>query len=133
MVNAKAEECFGFRREELLSQSVHILARLKILYCQQFPFCSRDFQIARILPRKTPCAIAKSRLQPGVFSHNGNFCCIVSFQSDRICKFSSASCAAACSAACLLCPLPRPLISSCSSTSASKTLAWSGPLSATMR
>ncbi len=41
---------------------------------QQFPFCSRDFQIARILPRKTPCAIAKSRLQPGVFSHNGNCC-----------------------------------------------------------
>jgi len=30
---------------------------------QQFPFCSRDFQIAHIVPRKTPCAIWKSRLR----------------------------------------------------------------------
>ncbi|HEY73464.1 MAG TPA: hypothetical protein G4N99_09360 [Thermoflexia bacterium] len=31
---------------------------------QQFPFCSRDFQIASVFPRKAPCAIAKSRLRP---------------------------------------------------------------------
>jgi len=39
---------------------------------QQFPFCSRDFQIASVFPRKAPCAIAKSRLRPDFFTHNGN-------------------------------------------------------------
>ncbi|RLC76648.1 MAG: hypothetical protein DRJ03_14960, partial [Chloroflexi bacterium] len=31
---------------------------------QQFPFCSRDLEIASVFPRKAPCAIAKSRLRP---------------------------------------------------------------------
>ena len=31
---------------------------------QQFPFCSRDFQVACIFPRKASCAIWKLRLRP---------------------------------------------------------------------
>ncbi len=34
---------------------------------QQFPLCSRDFQIAYIVLRKASCAITKSRLQLDVF------------------------------------------------------------------
>ncbi|HEY72845.1 MAG: hypothetical protein DRJ03_10435 [Chloroflexi bacterium] len=40
------------------------MARVVNALGQQFPFCSRDFQIACIFPRKAPCAIAKSRLRP---------------------------------------------------------------------
>jgi hypothetical protein len=45
-----------------------------LLFLQQFPFCSRDLEIATTVLREASYAIAKSRLQLGVSSQNGNCC-----------------------------------------------------------